>query len=1274
MSKKWVDVDKISSIADRSKKYTDDKIADLAGTTLDAISDLEDGKQDTIFGSEGRDLVFNRDGELVAPPMRPNDNLIPYTNFANPDDFYANWTRSSTSITIEENKYVLFAADGEISIVLSKDVVKVLRNTRCIFSIVGTGTIDAVVSCDNTKTNGQTVLTPYIHIYDLEVPNPKTELVYSTGNIDTDVTGEVTSLTVEISAKVGARLYGVKLELGQIQTLAVDNLSGGYDIIPQYPARVLSTDYGDKYITIPKIDEDSTSGKGINNVVTYDKEGNTQFQHVTPNKNWLRDSIFCEMPIGTEWPSSWTRDPETLHFGGSNGVTGYNVYVAFANTGGIISTDIPLSELPIVANIITISAFGDGAFTLSAHLIQNGSDELINIDDTYGNLGTSIASPQVPSNKYNPTVISLTGHINIQHLDLSQYSLRISVNGYDGGSEYASTSLYGVKLEAGYHQTLAFLRQATPTYSVMTVIPQFPDNVGSGESADISGLLTNPVITGQNIFPFIKTTELIPISLNSSNSSYDYFGWHSTTPLNFYDNRGQAYRSSISIKIAESGKTAEIYAIVQRAQIANNINSGWLSNSPITVSCVVKAVGATVAYSAGYNSDATTYVETVSKTNASSLTNVSNLITVTFSMTSPYTITPIKFNITSTAANAEFIIYDFKVEFGTKSTLVYDDSSELYPYDLPGCSPEQLLAHGPHKSHTNLIRNGLLQGKYLLNSNGKTVYERTSEGVINVFDYWWMRTSNKGKLTIYDSCIEVESETGLVSLATRLDMMIFSYTYFFTFSTYINISNAGIIEFLIRIRSSTGVLISETYLTTKKVINGWLVTSFKMPPMTSSTDYYEFEMRIYGTVYINHAKLEPGVGSTALSYLRDTDFQVFDEYDFGAITIPQGQHMTVGYNENGRLVPVTVSPRPNLLINYDFSHYSRVLINSAYLTAETTITYSQSINHSLYGNTLYLAPNATGNATISFKDGYALITNASNYIFYISQSLTNHKHYNIENTFITASICYIDNNIYKIICKTIIPPFSITSSTEYTSFMYDAIDFYFTVAFKTDDAKFQLEIKPGKTVKIVSCKTELGNTQTLGYIKDNKPILFDKWEPIVVSDSTLAADVSTQSTEISALKTKTDATNTNVTSLIARVTALENAASASAPPPKVSWKLYPVGDEPIIGFGYISSSTVSYIKIPANVDIGNQTRYKPTSKEYVKFSNTTVGYKFYIYGNNIFKYTTIGTNGILGTLVGIDRSGITIKLDIGGSPDNASIILAMNGGTLTGNEYLYISA
>lgn len=476
MSKKWVDVDKISSIAGRSKKYTDDKIADLAGTTLDAISDLEDGKQDTIFGSEGRDLVFNRDGELVAPPMRPNDNLIPYTNFANPDDFYANWTRSNTNITIEENEYVSFAADGEISIVLSKDVVKVLRNTGCIFSIVGTGTIDAVVSCNNTKTNGQTVLTPYIHIYDLEVPNPKTELVYSTGSIHTDLAGEVTSLTVEISAEAGARLYGVKLELGQIQTLAVDNLSGGYDIIPQYPARVLSTDYNDRYIAIPKIAEDSVAGKGINNVVTYDKEGNTQFQHITPNKNWLKDSIFCEMPSETEWPLSWTRDPETIHFGSSYAVTGHNLYVSFANTSGTIATTIPLSELPIVANVITISAFGDGEFSLSAKLIQNGSDDLISIEDTYGNLNEVVTSPKVPSNKAKPAIVSLTGHININNLDLSQYSLYISINGYDGGSEYTSAALYGVKLEAGYHQTLAFLRQATPTYSVMTVIPQFPED------------------------------------------------------------------------------------------------------------------------------------------------------------------------------------------------------------------------------------------------------------------------------------------------------------------------------------------------------------------------------------------------------------------------------------------------------------------------------------------------------------------------------------------------------------------------------------------------------------------------------------------------------------------------------------------------------------------------------------------------------------------------------------------------------------------------------
>lgn len=469
MSKKWLDVYKLPSIANRIKQYIDNKISDLASTTLDAITELDEGKQEIIYGTEGSELVFNRNAELIAVPMRPNDNFIPYSDFANPDDFYNHWTLSNTTdITIVNNEYVYFANDGEISIDLPSAVVKALRGKPCIMSILGTGNLDAGAPVTNTNNSGQSRLIPFFHIYVSDVFG--VQLAYSTGGIDLNSVGEVTGIKIKISGEVGSKLYGVKLELGTTQTLGVCDYTGEYKLIPQYPDRVLGmeSNAGGSDLTI-------SGTQGGNNVVIYGTDGALHTQHVTPNKNFIPDSIFCQMPASvTDFPNNWTVSSiDTVKFWDEvSSAAGRIHYVRWTGIGTMF-TQIALDNLSGLRDWVTLSVSHISYVKIGLVLV-NPDDEKITIEDLYEKLDRNAVHEATANVVMHVT--SLSGKIANYPDDPTGWKLEISVIG-DAPSGKSETHVYAVKLEGSDHQTLCWFEDKGGGYGEWSVIPQSDKNL-----------------------------------------------------------------------------------------------------------------------------------------------------------------------------------------------------------------------------------------------------------------------------------------------------------------------------------------------------------------------------------------------------------------------------------------------------------------------------------------------------------------------------------------------------------------------------------------------------------------------------------------------------------------------------------------------------------------------------------------------------------------------------------------------------------------------------
>lgn len=1142
MSKKWVDVDKISSIAGRSKKYTDDKIADLANTTLDAVADLESGKQDLLFGYEGYELVFDEDSNPVAVTRSPRDNFLPGTNFSNPEEFYLKWDRSNTDkISIKSNEYVEFEEDGNISIDLGIDVLNAIRNKWIILSFVGTGTIDALSAYLKSGTISG-YLSSSIHIYDSVTT--KKQLAYDTRKSETTNTG-LTGIRVKVSGEAGARLYGIKLELGSTQTLAYyDPANHGYELISQYPDRIFganSVDTSDK-VSIPVAT--SGPGKGPGNVIVYDDEENTKFQTVTPNHNYLKNSIFVELNPYDDWPENWFRsDTAGISLGSTSigGLSGRPVVIF--NTAGHISIDIPLNEFSLIKEYFTISALCRGSASLYSKIEQNNFLVQNAIYDakteTVVENFLEVDNPSKNTDEYKWEVISITGCIAINVENLSDYVLHIGVSGGAGNN---SASVQAVKLESGFNQTLAYYHKSS-TYEGMRLIPQSP--VISNPSST-----TQNLITGVNIFPEASVGELIHIENSADDEWFKYIGF-TTNAIAKYVPNSLEYRPHIDFSMKTNSQSIEMLVCDYNNR---NIKKILRNNFKITASALVLKTGGTLQYGVQLRHTNESSLMVAPYENVSIENNVITLISLTYDV--PFEdedfihMAYLILKLTSGTDDCRLKIFDLKIEYGERSTLCNKVNNSYISNGIPGNRPEDILALGLTASSTNLIKNSYFSKKRALNTQGKTTYTISNTG-IETINNWIIYAPYGGTSTFtlgtYYSSITPKTN-GIHAYfyttidANRLDQSGHSIPYTFSWCIIGTISEHYVIT--IGRKSNNGELIDDKFLTIYNGTDtGYNVRTFYLPSL-DNVKYVEIGFSAFSEINLVFADMTVGFHANSYDNKNGINLAYVNSYDFGAITIPQGQHMSVGYNENGRLVPVLTSPKPNLLKNADFSNVSKVLINGAY--SSTNYTINTWLLDSPGANPVYewkfYATN--GSSSCTFGQNGATITEiipGSN--SYLAQYFSENTYRDIKHSMFTISACIYINGVYSI--STITGKLPSTLSSDYAPLVKNFSTHNIRLVYRESDAHVQIEPLVS-SIMIVAMKIELGATQTLGYIENNKLILLDKWEPIETYGTSLAA-------------------------LSDRVTALEQDSAVST---MDNWRIsLPLNIQCLIGQGYVTSTS-----------------------------------------------------------------------------------------------------
>lgn len=898
MSKKWVDVDQIKSAAGRSKKYTDDKIADLAGTTMDAITDLDDGKQDALWGYEGYQLTFDKEFNPVSVPISPRDNLLPGTDFSNPNEFYANWKLSSTAdIMVTGNEYVAFDADGKISIDLGIDTLNAIWNKYTILSFVGTGNIDVLGVLLKGTTSSDHFHLP-IHIYDITT---KKQLAHDSRKCESIQTG-LTGIRIEVSAEAGSRLYGIKLEIGSTQTLAHYDYTNGYELISQYPVHVINADLSNKYVPVPSR-SDFSAGKGPGNVVAYDDKGNTKFQHVTAGQNYLKNSIFLELG-SYEWPENWERSSTDIHLAGTTvGGLAARPQVYF-EASGTISTSIPLDEFPLFNTTFTVSVLGKSGFALQVS-IRHGNetqpfDKPFFDAVEYDKAATLHAErPHQPADYSTGGVISVTGRIeqSIPVKDRHEYTLHINVAGYAESNLRSLTSIWAIKLESGYNQTLAYLH-STSGFKEMRLIPQLPYINDPSE-----------IITGQNICPESDPTKLI-YQYELNDERIKFLGWIlGGNYQQIYDE----YNKPIGIKVTP--KEGTNYALID-SYIDHSGKINELKDRIITCSALIAKHGSLTVSSHVVNNDGSV-LQTDFKTESNIKDDNIELVTVTSYVhntnnSSIIGIHALRIYVEGISSEDYICIYDFKIEYGEKSTLCNKFNNTYVSNGIPGNRPENILAFGLPKTTTNLIKNGYFSKKLLLNTQGQTTYISTNKGV-DATDNWylWAYEGGISKLTLYNDFISIEPQVDNIQACF--------YTYLsthnipkltalmpYTISWYCVSVGSKPYSISINCRNSDYTTITGYIIVYEGIDIGYTEKTLYLP-ITPNVEKIEIGIDAGSTTNIAFINMTLGFHQTSYDKTYNLNFEYVNSYDFGAITIPQSTDKIVGYNENGRLVPVPIS-------------------------------------------------------------------------------------------------------------------------------------------------------------------------------------------------------------------------------------------------------------------------------------------------------------------------------------------------------------------------------
>lgn len=115
MSKKWLGLSSLSTIASSIKTYVDGKLQTLTNATLEAVTDLDETKQEKLTGKEGNVLHFDSAG-LTTTQMWSNDNLLINADFRFPRSQNGNdWQLSGTDpVPIIDGWYAF--GNGEIHV------------------------------------------------------------------------------------------------------------------------------------------------------------------------------------------------------------------------------------------------------------------------------------------------------------------------------------------------------------------------------------------------------------------------------------------------------------------------------------------------------------------------------------------------------------------------------------------------------------------------------------------------------------------------------------------------------------------------------------------------------------------------------------------------------------------------------------------------------------------------------------------------------------------------------------------------------------------------------------------------------------------------------------------------------------------------------------------------------------------------------------------------------------------------------------------------------
>lgn len=306
MSKKWLDVSKLSIIGAKVKTYVDSKIGTLASTTLDAVTDLETSKQEKITGDPSKIAGFNDQGELV-PILHPvNENLLINGNFlvACRDknnvkvyvsgsvvrkDFIPGWTLSGDGfITMSKSGIRAEPTSGKtLYLTQKKRRVDTSWNNRPI-------TLSAIAGGAWTATfkQGDAVLLSMSH------NGLAQELIHTSGIYTFDNVTEILDVEFKMAITEIGQIKSVKLEFDNCQTIG--HVINSNSII-------------NRDVEIPILEDELSLSYNLGSIskgsptrgIVFDASSNIVYTKLPANRNLFWNSNFSK-PVNQRGASSYS--------------------------------------------------------------------------------------------------------------------------------------------------------------------------------------------------------------------------------------------------------------------------------------------------------------------------------------------------------------------------------------------------------------------------------------------------------------------------------------------------------------------------------------------------------------------------------------------------------------------------------------------------------------------------------------------------------------------------------------------------------------------------------------------------------------------------------------------------------------------------------------------------------------------------------------------------------------------------------------------------------